>query len=70
MRMFIICPKVTKSWSTVCSVLSSKDAKNNRAWLLGAEDTLVLQPLHSIRVRRQLCTEKNSLPWLGEKRQI
>lgn len=70
MQMFIICPKVTKSWSTVCSVPSTKDAKNNRTCLLGAKDLVKLQPLHSFRVCRQLCTEKSSLPWAIENRQI
>lgn len=70
MQMFVICPKVTKSWSTVCSVLSSKDAKNNHTCLLRAKDLVKLQPLHSFGVCRQWCTQKNSLPWAIVKRQI
>lgn len=70
MRMVIVCPKVTKSGSTVCSVLSSKDAKNNRTCLLEAKDVLELELLCSIRVCKQLCTKKNSLPMVVEKRQI
>lgn len=68
-RMLIVCPEVTESWSTVCSVLSSKDAKNNHAYLLEGKDMLKLQLLRSFRVCKQLCTKKNSLPRVIEKRQ-
>lgn len=65
--MVIICPKVTKSWSTVCSVLSSKDAKNNRACLLEAKDMKKRQPLCPFTVCKQLSTKKNSLDGLQRK---
>lgn len=65
--MVIICPEVTKSWSTVCSVLSSNDAKNNPACLLEAKDMIKLQPLCPFTVCKQLGTKKKSLHWLQRK---
>lgn len=65
--MVIICPEVTKSWSTVCSVLPSKDAKNNHMCLLEAKDMIKLQPLCPFTVCKQLGIKKKAFMGYREK---